>query len=507
MEATNPGFVAGFSQSNVGDVSPNILGQYCEGGRDDGLECQIDDSTCDGKVGPCHARGPFFGLNDGGTKSCFEIGRRQYAAAHKLLQQMSASTGGSGIPVRGPVRAFHTFQDMRFQRIPLPNGTIALTCPAAMGYSFAAGTADGPGIADFKQGLRGDQPAVSPIWPILSGLIGSPTKEQKACHGIKPILLDIGELNFPYEWGPNVVDIQMLRIGQFVTIVSTGEATTMAGRRWRNAISKAINDTSLFKDHNTTAQEAPVVVIGGPANSYSHYITTEEEYQIQRYEGASTLYGPNTLAAMIHFTTQNLKYLSASPNATSGPIPAGPAPPINIDRAINLISGVSTDRTPWGKNFGDVLTEPRASYPRGSAVSVTFVGGSPRNNFRLEGTFAAVQKFNETKFWSPQRSPPSSQQISPEHYAFSPEITFDRQTPLPADANDWVTVRDDFDWDLVFNFKKVGSIFPTGEATIKWETSADTEPGTYRIVYNGDSRSSSNVITPFQGISSGFTIS
>jgi hypothetical protein len=35
------------------------------------------------------------------------------------------------------------------------------------------------------------------------------------------------------------------------------------------------------------------VVIAGPANTYGHYITTREEYAIQRYEGASTLYGPS----------------------------------------------------------------------------------------------------------------------------------------------------------------------------------------------------------------------
>lgn len=34
------------------------------------------------------------------------------------------------------------------------------------------------------------------------------------------------------------------------------------------------------------------VVVAGPANIYSHYITTREEYGIQRYEGASTIFGP-----------------------------------------------------------------------------------------------------------------------------------------------------------------------------------------------------------------------
>ena len=34
------------------------------------------------------------------------------------------------------------------------------------------------------------------------------------------------------------------------------------------------------------------VVIAGPANTYGHYVTTREEYGIQRYEGASTIFGP-----------------------------------------------------------------------------------------------------------------------------------------------------------------------------------------------------------------------
>lgn len=39
------------------------------------------------------------------------------------------------------------------------------------------------------------------------------------------------------------------------------------------------------------------VVLSGLSNVYTHYVTTWEEYQVQRYEGASTLYGPNTLRA------------------------------------------------------------------------------------------------------------------------------------------------------------------------------------------------------------------
>jgi hypothetical protein len=41
------------------------------------------------------------------------------------------------------------------------------------------------------------------------------------------------------------------------------------------------------------------VAISGLTNTYASYVTTWEEYQVQRYEGASTLYGPHTLDAYI----------------------------------------------------------------------------------------------------------------------------------------------------------------------------------------------------------------
>lgn len=40
--------------------------------------------------------------------------------------------------------------------------------------------------------------------------------------------------------------------------------------------------------------ESAYVVIAGPANTYAHYVTTKEEYAVQRYEGASTIFGPCT---------------------------------------------------------------------------------------------------------------------------------------------------------------------------------------------------------------------
>jgi neutral ceramidase len=278
-------------------------------------------------------------------------------------------------------------------------------------------------------------------------------------------------------------------------IISTGEATTMSGRRWRSAITKAVLDQGLFKDHERTANETPVVVLGGPANSYTHYITTEEEYGIQRYEGASTLYGPHTLNAMIYFSTQNLKHLSAT---TESRPPAGPSPQNNVERAISLISSVPADSTPFGgKTYGDVLSPPNSTYTKGDTISVKFIGASPRNNLRLEGTFAAVQKLVDEK--TPLKREQAILQ-DPEHSAYSADrIIFDPPT-------EWKTVRDDFDWDLVMEWKRVGTVFKHSESTVTWETAADTEPGTYRILYNGDWKASGGGLTPFQGISPIFTV-
>jgi hypothetical protein len=50
-----PGFVAGFSQANVGDTTPNILGAWCDNGS--GEMCTFENSTCDGVSETCHGRG------------------------------------------------------------------------------------------------------------------------------------------------------------------------------------------------------------------------------------------------------------------------------------------------------------------------------------------------------------------------------------------------------------------------------------------------------------------
>lgn len=88
------GFVAGFSQANVGDTTPNVLGAYCDDGS--GQMCSFENSTCaDGKSQQCHGRGPEFQKLDLGVSSCYEIGRRQFAGAKNIYVSFFASSSST----------------------------------------------------------------------------------------------------------------------------------------------------------------------------------------------------------------------------------------------------------------------------------------------------------------------------------------------------------------------------------------------------------------------------
>ncbi|KAL4946863.1 hypothetical protein BDV06DRAFT_1389 [Aspergillus oleicola] len=458
-------FVAGFSQSSVGDTSPNILGAWCEDGS--GEVCRYSDSTCGGKSDQCHGRGPFFRENDQGAKSCFEIGRRQFSAAKVLYSQMG--TDGVAIRRSSEIRSFHLFENLDGYTFQSPfNSSTLSTCSAGLGFSFAAGTTDWPGYFDFTQ--NDTTPAErNPLWYVARAFVHQPTPEQQKCQEPKDVLLDVGDVSLPYAWTPNIVDIQLLRVGQLIIVTSTSEVTTMSGRRWKEAIANDASESLSISD--------PLVVLGSPANSYAHYVTTEEEYSRQRYEGASTLYGPNTLAAYINLTLTYLPYLDESVE-TGSLEPSGIEPPINTDKSLSFIPSVVYDGHPIGKAYGVILTSAgNASYAPGDTVSATFVGANPRNNLRSESTFAAVER--------------------------------------QLDDGNWETVRTDADWNLVYRWNRTNTVLGYSEVTLQWTIEDDyytagslssVQTGTYRFHYYGDAKGLTGKIEAFEGIDEPFTV-
>jgi len=77
------------------------------------------------------------------------IGNRQFLKALDLFNSASEE-------IQGRVDYRHTYLDFSQLEVNVPSSTggeqVVKTCPAAMGFAFAAGTTDGPGAFDFKQG-------------------------------------------------------------------------------------------------------------------------------------------------------------------------------------------------------------------------------------------------------------------------------------------------------------------------------------------------------------------
>ncbi|XP_006831495.1 PREDICTED: neutral ceramidase [Chrysochloris asiatica] len=437
-------YVAAFASSNLGDVSPNTLGPHCV---NTGESCDNINSSCSiGGSSMCIAMGPGKDMLD----STQIIGRAIYQRAKELYDSASQE-------VTGPLASAHQWVNMTDVTVWLNSTYTVKTCKPALGYSFAAGTIDGPGGLNFTQGnTDGD-----PFWDtIRDQILGQPSEEIKECHKPKPILLHTGELTKPNLWHPDIVDVQLITLGSLAITAIPGELTTMSGRRLREAVQA---EFAYYGMPNMT------VVISGLCNVYTHYITTYEEYQVQRYEAASTIYGPHTLSAYIQLFRGLAKAIATD---TVANLSRGPEPPFFTQLLIPLIPNIE-DKAPLGKNFGDVLQPARSEYRVGEVAEVIFVGANPKNSAENQTypTFLTVEKYEAT-------------------------------------SASWQTVHNDASWDTYFYWHK--GLAGHSNATIAWHIPATAQPGRYRIKYFGHSRKQTifkpPVILPFEGTSPAFGV-
>lgn len=469
-------FIAGFSQSNVGDTTPNTQGAFCDSGE----PCDYKHSTCkvgakeSDRVATCHGRGPSWGNGNllagptGGWdwSSNQVIAKYQADTAVKLLNKPRKEM----ISIDGEVRSVKWNVAMSGFSFPLANGTSVTTCPAALGYGFAGGTTDGPGAFDFKQGAN-DGNSHNPVWDVARTALTPPSKEQIACQAPKRVLLSIGEQQWPYPWGPGgpqgIVETQILRAGNLFILVMPGEFTTMAGRRIKEAIKAKIVDLNLLPKG-----KEPIIVLSGPANTYSHYITTREEYGAQRYEGGSTLFGPHTLEAYIHVYV-NILIPALVDDDAAKMIPPGSLAPLSTDKAYKYDRPVVYDTSPFRASFGDVIEQPRDSYELNSHpnVTATFVAANPRNDLRLDSTYLEVQVRDEN------------------------------------DGEIWHTVRTDGHHSTTMRWTQTSTTRGTSKMEIGWLVEDDTPAGMYRIIYYGNSKTPvTGKISPFEGRTNAFTL-
>ncbi|XP_031338052.1 neutral ceramidase-like [Photinus pyralis] len=432
-------FVAAFASTNLGDVSPNLKGARCV---DTGAACDAVTSTCGGRSQSCIAYGP--------GRDMFEstkiIAERLFKKALEILDKNDEE-------LRGGLIFGHQYVDMPSQYIDhmMPNGTATKVhgCLPAMGYSFAAGTTDGPGGFDFKQGTLSD----NTMWNFIRNIIAEPTSDDISCHHPKPIFIPTGRINVPYRWQCRIVSVQVAIIAHVIIAAVPGEFTTMAGRRLRRQLEET------YSEHGNQKSKA---IIAGLSNTYTSYIVTKEEYQMQRYEGASTIFGPYTLDIYLNVYKNLVNSLMTRKEYDKG------IPPSDISgKVFSFATPILYDLPLLGYSFGECIKQPSSEVKTKSTVTTTFVSANPRNNLMLDKTYLTVEKLTDSK---------------------------------------WNVVATDADWETTMTWKSLVLVAGYSQVTIQWYVSKDIPSGTYRIRHFGYSKPFFGNIRPFEGSTKTFKV-
>lgn len=231
-----------------------------------------------------------------------EIGRRQLDAARHLAVAPRRPLA----PVVG-----HRLTYVDFGAAQTATGP---TGRAVLGAAFAAGTTDGIGSSAFHQGLGNRIGALSRMLyrrrPVLA-----------AQQAPKEMLLPAGMLG----WVQEMLPVQLIRLGELHLLCLPVEVTVIAGVRLRDAVAAA------------AGIDPGDVLVQGYANGYAHYLTTPEEYDAQRYEAGSTVFGRNQLAAF----TEAAQRLAAD-LAAGRPSEPGTPPPRQRPGRVGAPSGSTT---------------------------------------------------------------------------------------------------------------------------------------------------------------------
>lgn len=409
--AGEPGFVAGFAQGNAGDMSPNV-------GAGDG-----------------------YGPANNEFANTRIIGSRQAIGARDIFD--SAQT-----LLAGPIDSRQ--RDVDFSQIDVSEefrvGDATRTWPAIVGQAFSSGCFDGRGLPFIHQGDLKRHP----LFKLLDRAIVEAPADVIAGHQPKPVGLATG-MCVPLPWTPQILPLQLLRIGQLVIVGGPGEFTITSGKRIRESVAAGLGTLTSH------------VVFAGYANAYSGYVTTPEEYSAQLYEGGSTHFGPATLPAY------QQEFNSLARAMAAGVATAGAVSRPDLSETVRVFDPAARipDSPGPGRQFGDVTSEPAATYPlgRNTIVEATFVSANPSNDPRNGGTFLEVQL---------------------------------------ASGNDWTTVASDDDWGTIFRWRRV--VAGVSRANVWWHVPADASPGSYRIVHHGTRRDTSGDLLPFNAVTRTFSL-
>ena len=277
-------FIAAFANSNCGDVTGNMfMGRTYTGDFDQDVPHYI----------------PLMQEN----------GQKQHDVARRLFDL-------PGFEVRGEI-------DYRLKTVDLRQQTGLV---GAVGLSmFGGSTEDGSPGSGLREGITAnDLDSLNVLLPLIKTVFKAKaaahghdcpaadqlTAQQLGAHAPKPVVFALGEA-LPIPMVPNVVPLQLIRLGHLALAGVPAEFTTMAGRRLRGSISY------VMRPHGVEE-----VIIGAYANDYCGYVTTPQEYDAQHYEGASTLFGRELLGVyQTELAGLARAMVERQPATTGAPVP------------------------------------------------------------------------------------------------------------------------------------------------------------------------------------------
>lgn len=386
-------FVAAFANTNAGDMSPN-------------LNLPPDNKPNQNATGPGNTE----------EESADIIGLRQYNKALQLYNSASKRLTGS-VDI---VSRYSDFSDISVAS-KFTDGNQQNTCIAALGVSFTAGAEDG------RSGLG-----------IKEGITKNPNNGNQVdkCHSEKPIaplfLLGSDE-DDPAT--PKILPTTLMKIGQLGVLAAPAEFTIMSGRRARATVA-AVPGTGITE-----------TVLAGYSDAYAGYVATREEYALQQYEGASTHFGPWTLAAYQQEFERLAKVL-VNPSLNPWPVQE-PAVPFKAAPSLDVTTTILFDSKPFFRRYGDIVSDVKDVYTRGTKASVTFWGAHPNNDLKVNGTYLSVE--------------------------------------FEGEGSNWIPIYTDRDPITKLTWKRDG--ISNSKITVAWDIPADAPTGYYRIRHFGKSKS------------------
>ncbi len=382
------------------------------------------------------------------------------------------------IAVKGPVLSAQQYTSMDYVRLSKrfaykPEKYMARTVPPASGLSMGVGSEiNRAALCDlYDEGQKVDDAFIKFIRFLLVGfryadtkhdigrVVGS-SKEYRELHQGKPVLLASG--NGLPSWVDLDIPFQIFRIGNIVVVGEPFETTTASGRKIRRVVKEEFEKLGYDIDE---------VICSGNTNGYISYMATPDEFELQYYEGASTIFGINQVQAvqqeMVRLVNKMDKKVTGRQASDPEWVVSSPRM-LRDDEIVKVNRRQQLDRVVAGKSFGE-QRKPLAKkeYKTGETFSVEFYSSNLNSDIFINSSYFYIQRYDDN-------------------------------------LKSWVDIADDDDFNTTLKWTEQTVNY--SYSTVIWRIPYTVRSGKYRVVYQGVACKSSKEKIPYTGVSEEFNV-